>query len=512
MTDPSSRLRFGAFTFPVHRPDHDPTIQLEQDIELAEHADRLGLDEFWWGEHHSGGWQIVADPMLMVARAAASTRRIRLGTGVSALAYHHPKLLLDSAIQLDHLTRGRFVFGVGAGSLAVDSTMIGIEPMEVRQAMAESLSAMMRLLQGGEPVSMTPRHAPWLLRDAYLHLMPYTGALDIRVASYNSPVGPQLAGEFGTGMISFAPTASIGLGATYRLTEIWDQAQQAAEQHGTRVPRERWSAMSPVHIAPTEIEARRQVRYGIARYADYIGDVLPIDVPRGGDPDTIVDALHASGHAVVGTPAMAIEHIERVMDLSGGIGTFLIEHAGWTTLADAKASMELFAREVIPRFSGSTRARLEAYARQIERGDLNRRTLARAQDAAELRHAVSRARRPRHASDEAAQPSDSPTSVWSAQPPAAPSALPERAPSDGSPAEPSTGLPVERLDGEASRRGAPPRWSREVLPDAGHSHDATPARGITRQRHEPPVPRITTDELGPMRETPRRRGRHAMEP
>lgn len=68
-----SALKFGMLMFPVHNPRHDPTVQLEQDIALAEHADALGFDEFWFGEHHSGGWQIIADPLLMVARAAATS-------------------------------------------------------------------------------------------------------------------------------------------------------------------------------------------------------------------------------------------------------------------------------------------------------------------------------------------------------------------------------------------------------------------------------------------------------
>ena len=95
----------------------------------------------------------------MVARAAATTRRIRLGSGVSTLAYHHPKTLLESAVQLDHMTRGRSMFGVGAGALALDSLMLGLDPMNARGAMAESLEAMMLLLAADGPVTYTPQKA-----------------------------------------------------------------------------------------------------------------------------------------------------------------------------------------------------------------------------------------------------------------------------------------------------------------------------------------------------------------
>src|SRR3954467_2422235 len=113
--DAMGRLRFGVLTFPIHRPTHNPTLQLEGDLVLAELCDRLGFEEFWFGEHHSGGWQIIGSPELMIAAAAQRTSRIRLGTGVSTLSYHHPLTLLDRIIQLDHMTRGRLIFGVGAG-------------------------------------------------------------------------------------------------------------------------------------------------------------------------------------------------------------------------------------------------------------------------------------------------------------------------------------------------------------------------------------------------------------
>ena len=380
------RLNFGMLMFPIHNPAHDPTLQLDQDIALAEHADRLGFDEFWFGEHHSGGWQIIADPLLMVARAAATTRRIRLGSGVSTLAYHHPKLLLESAIQLDHMTRGRFMFGVGAGALALDSLMMGQDPMAARAAMEESMEAMMLLLRGDGPVTYTPQHADWRLVDAYLQLRPFSEALDIRVAVFNSASGPRLAGRWGLGMLSFGASAAVGLGRENRMALAVEKAQCKADEHGQVLDRRRWSAMSPIHVAPTEAQAREEVRFGLSGYIDYIRQILPMNVPVDSDVDRIVDTLHLAGHGVVGTPEMAVRHIERLVELSGGIGTFLIEHAGWAGFEHSKASMELFAREVAPHFSGSTRARKEAHSRELLHDQLTRRTMAKAQAAADLRH------------------------------------------------------------------------------------------------------------------------------
>lgn len=280
------------------------------------------------------------------------------------------------------------MFGVGAGALALDSLMLGLDPMNVREAMAESLEAMMLLLEADGPVSYTPKKADWRLVDAYLQLAPYSEALDIRVAVFNSAPSPRLAGRWGLGMISFGAAAAVGLGKENRMALAAQKAEYAANQYGRTVDRSRWSAMSPLHLAPTEKQARDEVHFGLQRYIDYIRQILPMNVPVDSDVDNIVDALHIAGHVVVGTPAMVIRHIERIQELSGGVGTFLLEHAGWASHAHTRSSMELFAAEVAPHFTGSTRTRTAAYAREMEHDQLTRRTLAKAQAAADLQHSA----------------------------------------------------------------------------------------------------------------------------
>ena len=88
----------------------------------------LGYDEAWIGEHHSAR---LRDHRLARAlhrrRVAAHASHIRLGTGVSSLPYHHPLMLADRINQLDHMTRGRVMFGVGPGALPSDAFMMGID-------------------------------------------------------------------------------------------------------------------------------------------------------------------------------------------------------------------------------------------------------------------------------------------------------------------------------------------------------------------------------------------------
>src|SRR5919202_1875222 len=105
------------------------------------------------GEHHSGGWETIGSPEVFIAAAAARTRYIRLGTGVVSLPYHHPFLLADRMVLLDHLTRGRIMMGVGPGALVTDAMAMGIDPATQRPRMAEALDVIVRLLTQPEPVS-----------------------------------------------------------------------------------------------------------------------------------------------------------------------------------------------------------------------------------------------------------------------------------------------------------------------------------------------------------------------
>ena len=103
MTAPN-RMKFGVFMAPFHRVGENPTLALERDLELLQWLDTLGFDEAYIGEHHSAGWETIASPELFMATAAERTRHIRLGTGVTSLPYHHPFMVANRMVQLDHLT------------------------------------------------------------------------------------------------------------------------------------------------------------------------------------------------------------------------------------------------------------------------------------------------------------------------------------------------------------------------------------------------------------------------
>ena len=142
------RLNFGAFLAPHHPIGEHPMLQFRRDLDLVEHLDKLGYDEFWCGEHHSSGWEMIASPEMFLAAAGERSKRIKLATGVVSLPYHHPFNVAQRMVQLDHMTGGRVIFGSGPGALASDAHTLGVDPMVLRDRQDEAISIIRRLFDG----------------------------------------------------------------------------------------------------------------------------------------------------------------------------------------------------------------------------------------------------------------------------------------------------------------------------------------------------------------------------
>jgi len=348
------KMRFGAFLAPFHPLDENPTLAIERDIELVQHMDRLGYDEAWIGEHHSAGYELIASPEVFIATLAERTKHIKLGTGVSSLPYHHPLMLADRINQLDHITRGRVMFGVGPGALPSDAFMMGIEVAKQRDMMDEALDAIAALLRG-ETVNM---QTDWFtLNNARLQMTPYSRpSVEIAVASQVSPTGANAAGRHGAGLLSIGATSAGGFNA---LATNWAICEDTAKDNGKTVDRNGWRLVGPVHIAETREKARENVRFGLEKWLYYFREVaaLPLAPTDGSDP---VDALIASGMAVIGTPDDAIAQIDRLQEQSGGFGAFLQMGHNWADFENTKKSYEMMARYVFPKFQNLNSAREES--------------------------------------------------------------------------------------------------------------------------------------------------------
>jgi limonene 1,2-monooxygenase len=343
------RLRFGAFLAPHHPIGEHPMLQFRRDLDLVEHLDRLGYDEFWCGEHHSSGWEMIASPEMFLAAAGERTKRIRLGTGVISLPYHHPFNVAQRMVQLDHMTGGRAIFGSGPGALASDAHVLGIDPMVQRDRQDEAIGIIRRLFRGER---VTIKRDWFTLQDAALQLLPLQEEMPCVVASQISPSGMTLAGKHGIGIISIGSMSNEGLQS---LPQQWSFAEAAAAKHGMVADRSQWRVLMSWHIAETRERARLEARDGLLRHHnEYIVGTLQRPGSQAySSPDEAVDkAAYAEGAAAtIGTPDDLVAKIKSVLEVSGGFGTVVGFVHDWANPENTSRSWDLVARYVVPQIN-----------------------------------------------------------------------------------------------------------------------------------------------------------------
>jgi limonene 1,2-monooxygenase len=365
-------LRFGTFLAPLHSAGEHPTVALQRDLELVERLDALNYDEVWIGEHHSAGSEIVGTPEIFIAAAAERTRRIKLGTGVTSVPYHNPLWVAERMVLLDHLTRGRVMFGAGPGSLPTDGAMLGLTPTDTRELLGTNLDIIMRLLAGEAVTEKTLTHN---LVDARLQYGPFTQPrFDITVAAVASSTGPRLAGQHGVGLMSIGATLTQdGFDA---LAHHWNVVEERAAHYGRPAPsRDDWRLVGAMHIAETREQAIKDVEYGIEEWFRYFQKVaaFPQMVVDGGDIEEMVAFINEAGFGVIGTPDDAVAQVERLWKQSGGFGAMLLQAHDWANPAATVRSYELLAQRVFPRFQGGSTtfadASLSAKQRAVDTRD-----------------------------------------------------------------------------------------------------------------------------------------------
>ena len=346
------RMKFGIFLGPFHRVGENPTLAMDRDMELIQWLDHLGYDEAWIGEHHSAGWEIISSPEIFMAVAADRTRHIKLGTGVVSLPYHHPLMVANRMTQLDHMTHGRVMFGVGPGALPGDAYMMGIDPTTQREKMDEALGIILRLFTETEPITYK---SDWFeLNEAMLQIRPFQKPhMPISVASVQSPAGVMLAGKYGASVLTITVPRDPSSGQS-NLRGLWDIAEESAAEHGQKVDRFDWRLTIPIHLAEDRQQAFDEARLGAGRFLrEYTEETNGRKAAFDGPLEQVIDHMAETGSWIIGTPDDCIAGIKRLEEQSGGFGGLLVQTIDWAPRDRILNSYELLARYVMPQFQGS---------------------------------------------------------------------------------------------------------------------------------------------------------------
>ncbi len=356
-------MKFSFFMMPMHDPRENPTLAFQRDIQLVHLADKLGFDEFYIGEHHSGGWETMPAPEMALAMAAANAHRIRLGTSVFSVPFHHPFHLAERMCFLDHLTHGRAILGVGPCSLVSDKMLFNMDDKVLYPMLHEAIDVIVRLLESEEPISHKGRF--WQFENMRLQLRSYQQPrLPLALPSAATPENLELIGRHG--MIWLSPAGKVGRG-TLGPKDRWALIEKGAKAAGRTADRGNWRIVTNMYLAETREQAWEDVRAGILRETKYMCSIgfQPMYQLHPGQPyeEFTAESIADRRDWVVGTPDDAIAWIEGKIAETGGFGGVMLTANEWTSFQNISRSVEMFARYVMPRFSGRGHALADEWQR-----------------------------------------------------------------------------------------------------------------------------------------------------
>jgi alkanesulfonate monooxygenase SsuD/methylene tetrahydromethanopterin reductase-like flavin-dependent oxidoreductase (luciferase family) len=352
-------MQFGLFMMPLHPPHRAFADCYDRDIAQIVLADQLGFREAWVGEHLTERWENAPAPDLLLAQALALTKNVRLGTGVTLLALHNPVYLAHRLAMLDHMSRGRFQWGIGGGGIPTDLSLFGLDPSSVRARSAEVLDVVLKLWASEGRFTYrgkffdidTPVLDPVKGRGYYMKPLQQPHPPIAVAASTPDSSSMRMAGERG-----WIPMSSSLLSRSH-LAAHWRLVESGAAGAGRRADRSNWRVARDVLVAPTSSMARERARAVLGRnYVEHqhpnrIGTVQMASTkldPSIPDDAVTVDYLMENVW-IVGDPAECTEKIHELYEVSGGFGALLSittdsDDAGWD-----HESLRLLMEDVAPR-------------------------------------------------------------------------------------------------------------------------------------------------------------------
>lgn len=350
------KMRFGFFSMPEHFPHENWTLSYDRDLDYIVAAEKLGFDEYWIGEHHSGGYENVPMPELLIAKASALTSRIRLGTGTVNLPYHDPFMVAERLAFLDHLTHGRLIYGLGGGGLPSDRRLLGVTPDQVRPMMEESIDIIWSLLTSAEPLTYKGKH--FQVEGKRLQVMPYQEVPPVAIAGLTSTNSYEMCGSRGWSPLSiyYQPTVIHDNPPFLDLRTQGKAIDLGADKAGLdpAAARDLWRITREVYVSDSREQAIADIRAGMKISYDYIfkfGLASLVKRDRNmADEDITLEWMIDNIPWIIGSPEECVRQIHEIREDVGEFGCLLINQRDWVTSDRWKRSIELFARHVAPHF------------------------------------------------------------------------------------------------------------------------------------------------------------------
>lgn len=287
-------------------------------LERMVEADRVGLDYFGIGEHHRKGF-LDAAPTVILAAAAAQTKKIRLGSAVTVLSAADPVRVFQQHATLDLISNGRAEMVAGRGSFIDAYPLFGLNLEEYDEIFIEKLDLLLKI-RDQEFITWSGRYRP-ALRNQPVYPRPHQDKLPVWLGVGGTPASFVRAGTLGLPLM----VAVIG-GETHRFRPLVDLYREAGRKAGHPASQLKVGLHSLGYVAKTHEEAINGF------YPGYAASMTRIGMERGWPPMTRgrFDAQMGSGGALlVGSVEGVAEKIIRHAEALGGIDrlTFQLDTA-----------------------------------------------------------------------------------------------------------------------------------------------------------------------------------------
>lgn len=363
-------MKLSMFMMPVHDVNRDYHAGLMEDVEACVYADKLGYSEVWIGEHYTSSSEQITSPMLFLSNIAAQTKQIKLCTGVICLPQYHPAVTAGQAAMFDHLTKGRFIMGVGPGGLPPDFEIFDTMESDRNAMMAEAIDIIREIWSSGPPYKFKGKFWQFELKD-WIHddiglghmCKPYQQPHPPFAISAMSPFSGSI--RYAAKM-DFIPISANFIG-NWSVASHWKVYAEECEKNGRTADPEIWRVARNIHVAETDAEAEafvKQQRGSFDWYYEYLYKIFerakmkgPFVVNQGDDPEALTHEALRDNYSIYGSPDTVVEKILEFREQVGHFGTLMHVAQDWTDKAVMKNSMALLANEVMPKLNTAIGAR-----------------------------------------------------------------------------------------------------------------------------------------------------------
>jgi alkanesulfonate monooxygenase SsuD/methylene tetrahydromethanopterin reductase-like flavin-dependent oxidoreductase (luciferase family) len=318
----------------------------DEDLHEIILADRLGISEAWISEHGTFLAYQRPDQLpcadLLICKAAALTRQIRMGPGIRPLPFFHPLQVATDCAVCDHLTGGRYIAGFGVGINAQNNKQRGTLTHDPRTMFREAVDLILKAWEAPEPFDWNG--AVWQGEQWHIIPKPMT-QLEVGIACSRTDTTLELTAEKGfLPLMSWTPTVA-------QIRQMIDIYLGCEHKRGPSPARSRVRVGRVVYVCDSVAEAKRDLRDAELRHA--YGRMQHM-LPPGARPEDVLtfERLIDSGFFFCGDPDTVYDHIKNLYDEVGGFGTLLlICGKDWGTREQRDRSMERFMAEVAPRLA-----------------------------------------------------------------------------------------------------------------------------------------------------------------